>query len=254
MKNETDGCSVLSVGDLEQVDTEKRHGGVLVIDDDGDIRHLLSFGLEIGGLHVTEARDGMEALHLIEQVEPEVIVLDLMMPGMSGLEVLERIRAKHRTPVLICSALASDENVIFALEKGADDYVTKPFNTEILEARVKALMRRAWGSNSIELLQFEGLMIDSPRRQVTLKGEVVEFTAKEFELLAHLANFPGRVFTRHELLRDVWHSSGAFQQEATITEHIRRVRVKIEDDPEKPTWIQTVRGVGYKFERRRKPR
>ena len=246
----------MTTGALERDDTEKalKHGGVLVIDDDNDIRDLIHLSLELGGFNVNVARDGMEALHLVEQVEPEVIVLDLMMPGMSGIEVLDRIRAKHRTPVLVCSALGSDDNVIYALERGADDYVTKPFNIEVLEARVKVLRRRAWGANSNQLMQFNGLMVDVPRRQVTVDGEIVEFTAKEFDLLAHMANFPGRVFSRHDLLRDVWNSSSAWQQEATVTEHIRRVRTKIETDPDKPEWIQTVRGVGYRFERRRSPR
>lgn len=241
-------------GTLESTEPKVKRGGVLVIDDDGDIRDLLALSLQLGGLSVTQARDGMEALHLIEEVHPEVIVLDMMMPGMSGIEVLDRIRAKHRTPVLVCSALGTDDNIVYALDRGADDYVTKPFNVDVLEARVKVLLRRAWGGNSNQLLQFKGLMIDIPRRQVTSDGEVVDFTAKEFDLLAHMANFPGRVFTRHELLRDVWQSSSEWQLEDTITEHIRRIRVKIETDASKPEWLQTVRGVGYRFERRRSPR
>ena len=232
----------------------RRTGGVLVVDDEAGIRDVVAMTLEMEGIPCTVAADGMQALHLINEVDPDVIVLDVMMPGVSGMEVLEKVREKSNVPVLLLTALNSEDNVVLGLRKGADDYVVKPFSGPELVARVEALLRRSRNNTPSDELRFDNLIIDMPRRTVTLDGAEIELTAKEFDLLVHLAKAPGKVFTREDLLQAVWNSSGQYQQEGTVTEHVRRLRQKIEIDPEHPTWVETVRGVGYRFERRRRPR
>ncbi|MFP5327214.1 MAG: response regulator [Acidimicrobiia bacterium] len=232
----------------------RRVGGVLVVDDETGIRDVIAMTLEMEGIPCTVSADGMQALHLVNEINPDVIVLDLMMPGVSGMEVLEKVREKSNVPILLLTALNSEDNVVLGLRKGADDYVVKPFSGPELVARVEALLRRARNSVPSDELRFGSLVIDLPRRTVTLDGNEIELTAKEFDLLVHLAKAPGKVFTREDLLQAVWNSSSQFQQEGTVTEHVRRLRQKIETDPEHPTWVETVRGVGYRFERRRRPR
>ena len=232
----------------------RRMGGVLVVDDEAGIREVVAMTLEMEGIHCTVAADGMQALHLVNEIHPDVIVLDLMMPGVSGMEVLEKVRENSNVPVLLLTALNSEDNVVLGLRKGADDYMVKPFSGPELAARVEALMRRSRNASPSDELRFDNLVIDMPRRIVTLDGNEIELTAKEFDLLVHLAKAPGKVFTREDLLQAVWNSSGQYQQEGTVTEHVRRLRQKIEIDPERPTWVETVRGVGYRFERRRRPR
>ena len=236
------------------VQETRRMGGVLVVDDEAGIRDVVAMTLEMEGIPCTTAADGMEALHLVNEINPDVVVLDLMMPGVSGMEVLEKIREKSNVPVLLLTALNSEDNVVLGLRKGADDYVVKPFSGPELAARVEALLRRSRNSTPSEELRYDNLVIDLPRRIVTLSGDEIELTAKEFDLLVHMAKAPGKVFTREDLLQAVWNSSSQFQQEGTVTEHVRRLRQKIETDPDHPTWVETVRGVGYRFERRRRPR
>ena len=232
----------------------RRTGGVLVVDDEAGIREVVAMTLEMEGIRCTVAADGMQALHLVSEIDPDVIVLDLMMPGVSGMEVLEKVREKSNVPVLLLTALNSEDNVVLGLRKGADDYMIKPFSGPELAARVEALLRRSRNNTPSDELRFDNLVIDLPRRSVTLDGNEIELTAKEFDLLVHLAKAPGKVFTREDLLQAVWNSSGQYQQEGTVTEHVRRLRQKIELDAEHPTWVETVRGVGYRFERRRRPR
>ena len=224
---------------------------VLVVEEEAEIRDLLSFTLEVEGYAVVTASNGMEAFELLANEAPDLVILDIMMPAISGLEVLQAIRQQGSTPTIILSALTNEENRVRGLQLGADDYVSKPYSPREVVARVQALLRRAQGSVAAQTtISYEGLSIDLAAREVFVRGEFVETTAKEFDLLAFLAANPGRVYTRHQLLREVWHSSSEWQQEGTVTEHIRRLRVKVEDDAERPRWLQTVRGVGYRFERR----
>jgi DNA-binding response OmpR family regulator len=226
-------------------------GRVLVVEDESSVRELISFTLEAEGYEVVVAANAMEAFERLAQDHPDLVVLDLMMPAISGLEVLQHIRDNGTLPVLIVSALATEDHRVRGLQLGADDYLSKPFSPRELAARVQALLRRANGSAiGLQTITFDGLGINLASREVWVRGARVELTAKEFDLIAFLASNPGRVYTRHQLLREVWNSSSEWQQEGTVTEHIRRIRLKIEDDPERPTWVQTVRGVGYRFERR----
>ncbi|HEX4979603.1 MAG TPA: response regulator transcription factor [Acidimicrobiales bacterium] len=227
---------------------------VLLVEDEADVREMVALTLEAGGYAVVEVSDGMQAFDRLDAVSPDLVVLDLMLPVVSGLEVLQAIRQHSNVPVLVLTALGSEENRVRGLQLGADDYVTKPFSPRELVARVQALLRRSSSAAARQTVVLDGLTIDMASREVWVVGRFVETTAKEFDLLAFLAANPGRVYTRHQLLREVWHSSSEWQQEGTVTEHVRRLRAKIEDDPARPLWLQTVRGVGYRFERRRQPR
>jgi len=229
---------------MSSVDSGRR---ILVVDDDAALRELVHRALEPEGFRVEEAENGAGGLAAVRARPPEAVILDLGLPGMSGLEVLVEIRRASVVPVLVLSGRADESDRVSALEVGADDYVVKPFYARELAARVRALLRRAGTDSSHERLAFPDLTIDPATREVTVRGEAVELTAKEFDLLAHLATPPHRVFTREELLRAVWNSSAEWQDPDTVTEHIRRVRQKVEPDPAAPTWIRTVRGVGYRF-------
>ena len=228
---------------------------VLVVEDEADIMELVASTLEGEGYAVARAANGMEAMERLDKDAPDLVILDLMMPVISGLEVLQHIRQKGSTPVILLTALESEDNRVRGLQLGADDYIVKPFSVRELAARVQALLRRSnMAAAASPNIEYPGLKIDLAGREVWVRGEFVETTAKEFDLLAFLAAAPGRVFTRHQLLREVWQSSSEWQQEGTVTEHVRRLRLKIEEDAEKPKWLQTVRGVGYRFERRQTPR
>jgi len=230
---------------------------ILVVEDETELREMVTFTLEIEGYSVIGAANGMEAFEALANEQLDLVLLDMMMPAISGLEVLQHIRQTSNLPVIILSAMASEENRVRGLQLGADDYVTKPFSPRELVARIQALLRRAQGTTSAaaqQKLAYDGLVVDVAAREVWVRGNLIETTAKEFDLLAFLAANPGRVFTRHQLLREVWHSSSEWQQEGTVTEHVRRLRTKVEDDAERPQWLQTVRGVGYRFERRHSPR
>ena len=246
---------VSHLGDIPNMTEARTSAKILVVEDETEIRELLTFTLEVEGFAVVNASNGMEAFELIASEAPDLVILDIMMPAISGLEVLQHIRQRANTPILILSALGNEENRVRGLQLGADDYVTKPFSPRELAARVQALLRRSQGAVAAQTtISFDGLVIDLASREVVVRGEFVETTAKEFDLLAFLAANAGRVYTRHQLLREVWRSSSEWQQEGTVTEHVRRLRTKIEDDPERPRWLLTVRGVGYRFERRRSAR
>jgi DNA-binding response OmpR family regulator len=222
---------------------------VLVVEDDPDVREVVVMTFEAAGYRVVAAPDGLTALDRLADEEPALVVLDVMMPGITGLETLERIRARSTVPAILLTSLGDERNKVRGLELGADDYVVKPFSPAELLARVHALLRRSeLVAQQSTLLVRGDLRIDVGSREVRVGDAVVETTAKEFDLLAFLAAAPGRVFTRHQLLREVWRSSSEWQQEATVTEHVRRLRSKIEADPERPRWLQTVRGVGYRFD------
>ncbi|HZI38246.1 MAG TPA: response regulator transcription factor [Acidimicrobiia bacterium] len=227
---------------------------VLVVDDESMLRNLLSRLLRMEGYEVIEASDGEEALAQLEAGKPDLVLLDVMMPARDGLDVLGDLRKTSDVPVILVSALGQEADRVIGLKLGADDYVVKPFSAAELSARIESVLRRAQqresGGSGPEPnhFGFEGLDVDVQTREVRISGEKVEMTAKEFDLLAFLAGSPRQVFTREQLLQQVWGSSSDWQSDATITEHVRRLRRKIEKDPDHPRWITTVRGVGYRFE------
>jgi DNA-binding response OmpR family regulator len=220
---------------------------VLVVDDEPMVREVLTRYLAHEGFEVEAAADGHEALRAIEERAPSVILLDLMLPKLSGTDLLRMVRMESAVPVIILSARVSERERISGLELGADDYVTKPYSPGEVVARVRAVLRRAGGVETRERMVFGELAIDPARREVTLRDEVIRTTRKEFDLLAHLAAHPGRVFSRAELVESVWGYVWSGDTE-TVTVHVRRLRAKIEDDPSSPRRLLTVHGVGYRFE------
>jgi DNA-binding response OmpR family regulator len=224
---------------------------VLVIEDDKDIAHLVELHLKDAGFEVSLAHDGNSGLEQALSNPYDLIVLDLMLPGLDGLDLCRRIRAKSPyTPILMLTARSSELDRVLGLELGADDYVTKPFSIPELLARVRALFRRVEAFNTCAGAKkkiFAGdLMIDIEKRSVMLSGRPVELTAKEFDLLVQFARHPGRVYTRMDLLNQVW-GYGYEGYEHTVNSHINRLRAKIEKDPSHPRHILTVWGIGYKF-------
>lgn len=226
---------------------------VLVIEDEPDISALVKLHLEDIGCDVTQAFDGIVGLAEGEAKPYDLIILDLKLPGLDGLEVCKRLRAKGRyTPILMLTSKSSELDRVLGLEMGADDYLTKPFSVMELTARVKALFRRVEmlgkkdEGTQAKVIQLQDLTIDIERHAVVVRGSAVELTAREFELLVHFARHPGRVYSRDQLLDQVWgyqHSG----YDHTVNSHINRLRSKIERDPQNPEYIHTVWGVGYKF-------
>jgi DNA-binding response OmpR family regulator len=223
---------------------------VLVVDDEPTVREVVVGYLRRDGHEVAEADTGPGALELIDREAFDLVVLDMMLPGVNGLDILRRIRSAGDMPVIMLTARAEESDRVAGLELGADDYVVKPFSPRELAARVNGVLRRAApkAEAASDVMSFDGLVIDSRSREVRRDGELVEMTPKEFDVLAHLAASPRQVFSRADLLRDVWQSSPEWQDPATVTVHVRRIRNKIEADPENPRWITTVWGVGYRFE------
>ena len=226
---------------------------VLVIEDDRDIAALVRLHLLDLGCEVQLADDGAAGLALAQAQAFDLVILDVMLPGLDGLEICKRLRAgAHYLPILMTTSKASELDRVLGLELGADDYLTKPFSVGELMARVKAIFRRvdAMAASAAKPLPASlsagELAIDLDRRVVTLAGRTVELTAKEFDLLAHFAAHPGRVFSRAQLLDKVWGYSN-IGYEHTVNSHINRLRAKIEQDPAKPRYILTVWSVGYKF-------
>jgi DNA-binding response OmpR family regulator len=224
---------------------------VLVVDDEPMLRNLLSRLLRMEGYDVAEAEDGVSALEVVEAQRPDLVLLDVMLPVRDGLDVLGDLRRRSDVPVILVSALGEEADRVLGLKMGADDYVVKPFSAAELSARIESVLRRAQSRGTpapVNRFAFDGLVIDLQTRDVTVAGEKAEMTAKEFDLLAFLVGSPRQVFSREQLLQQVWGSSSDWQSDATITEHVRRLRRKIEEDPDNPRWITTVRGVGYRFE------
>ena len=219
---------------------------VLVVDDEPTVREVVARYLERDGYTVREVADGDEVAEAIETFRPDLIVLDVMLPHRSGLDVLRDVGS--RVPVILLTARTDETDRVLGLELGADDYVVKPFSPRELVARVRSVLRRAQAPTGSTLLQFDDLVIDTAAREVRVAGEVVALTAKEYDVLAHLAAHPRQVFSRAQLLASVWDSSPEYQDPATVTVHVRRLRNKIEHDPEHPRFIATVWGVGYRFE------
>lgn len=235
---------------------------ILVVDDESNILDVLELYLLREGYKVVRASDGTNALKLFEQHKPDLVVLDVMLPQLDGLQVLKRIRAQaaqpgaKNVPVIMLTAKGQEEDKLVGLEGGADDYVTKPFSPRELVARVKVALRRVQEINRVaaaqaipgeEILTEGGLYINKTARSVKLNDKMVDLTAKEFDLLWFLATNPGQVFTREQLLDKVWDYS-FFGEMSTVTVHVRRLREKVESDPMRPRHIKTVWGVGYKFE------
>jgi DNA-binding response OmpR family regulator len=229
---------------------------ILVVDDESNILDVLELYLLREGFQVVRAADGQAALRLYTEEQPDLVILDLMLPRVEGLSVLRHIRQQTAlVPVILLTAKGQEADKLAGFAGGADDYVTKPFSPRELVARVKVALRRHQetqkGSGRTatkdEVITLEGLYINRTARKVEIKGTPVELTAKEFDLLWFLANNPGQVFSREQLLDKVWDYS-FFGEMSTVTVHIRRLREKVEADPMRPRHIKTVWGVGYKFE------
>ncbi|MFO7294709.1 MAG: response regulator transcription factor [Clostridia bacterium] len=225
-------------------------GTVLVVDDEREIAELVRDYLELDGFNVILAFDGQEALEKYQKYQPDVAILDIMLPKLDGMEVCKAIRAKSAIPIIMLSAKKSDADKILSLGLGADDYVTKPFSPKELVARVKAQLRRyrqfTYAPRKAEVLSFHDLLIDLSGHTVYVKGQPVSLSTKEFEILSFLALHPNQVFTREEIFKHVW-GYNEYGDINTVTVHISKIREKIEEDPSNPVYIQTVWGVGYKF-------
>ncbi len=221
---------------------------ILVVDDEPTVREVVVQYLNRDGYIVHELDRGDLVADALTSFRPDLIVLDIMLPGLSGLDVLRGI-GPNKIPVIMLTARVEEADRVLGLELGADDYVTKPFSPRELVARVRTVLRRSQPStDSVETLRFDDLTIDLPSREVTVGSQVVALTAREFDLLAFLAMSPRQVFSRRQILHEVWDSSPDYQDPATVTVHVRRLRHKIENDPENPRWITTTWGVGYRFE------
>jgi two-component system, OmpR family, alkaline phosphatase synthesis response regulator PhoP len=225
---------------------------VLIVEDEKDIRDLVRYNLEEEGFAVVEASDGEVGLNLATRERPALIILDLMLPGLSGLEVCKHLRSREETmqvPILILTARASEVDKVLGLEIGADDYVTKPFSPRELVARVKAVLRRAYGpvlDRPHEIYEKGRLHIDYDTYEVAIEGHAVNLGLREFELLKFFVQYPHRVFSRTQILDLVW-GHDVYVEPRTVDVHIRRLRQRVERDDADPTLILTVRGVGYKF-------
>ncbi|HET9689893.1 MAG TPA: response regulator transcription factor [Acidimicrobiales bacterium] len=230
---------------------------VLVVDDDEGVRTGATWALEAHGFEVASVDNGVAAVEAIGARLPALVVLDLSLPGIGGLDILRWIRGSHdcrarqRLPVIVLSGRSGETDRIVGLDLGADDYLVKPFSPGELAARARSVLRRS-GDGEPAPQRFvpagAGVEIDPASRQVWLDGEAVELPAKEFDLLAYLVEHPRQVCTRGELLRAVWASHSGWQTEATVTEHVYRLRQRLEADPRRPTRLRTVRSVGYRWE------
>jgi DNA-binding response OmpR family regulator len=226
----------------------ERATSVLVVDDDPTVSDVVRRYLERDGYQVTMVADGRAALASVARHRPDLVVLDLMLPGIGGLEVCRRLRAGgDDVPIVMLTALGEELDRITGLQLGADDYLTKPFSPRELVLRVGSVLRRVTRTEPLpEVLTDRGLVVDVARRTATLRGHVLALTVREFDLLAYLIRHPGRAFTRTELLDGVW--GWTFGDQSTVTVHVRRLREKVEDDPANPTRIFTVWGRGYRYE------
>jgi two-component system, OmpR family, response regulator ResD len=234
--------------------SEGENGGsmpprVLVVDDEPIVREVLARYLGRGGFAVDTAEDGQQALDVFSASDPDLVLLDLMLPRVDGLEVFTRIRSRAPTPVIMLTARGEETDRVLGLELGADDYIAKPFSPREVVARVRSVLRRSGGPDAAdeEPMRFGNLEIDGRSRRVSLRGETLSLTPKEFDVLHLLAANPGRVFSRLELLEELW--DFAFEGDpSTVTVHIRRLREKIEADPGHPRHLVTVWGAGYRFD------
>jgi two-component system, OmpR family, response regulator ResD len=228
-------------------------GSVLVVDDEPTITEVVSRYLERAGYSTRTAGDGRQALELAGAERPDLVVLDLMLPGMDGLEVMRHLRHRSaggdsRMCVILLTAKGEPTDRVIGLRLGADDYVIKPFSPAELVARVDAVLRRVVSEpEQEEPIAFDGLELDPVARRVTVRGEEAQLTVREYELLLHLVRHPGQVFSREQLMDSVWQYS-FYSDTSTVTVHVRRLRAKIEQDASNPRWLQTIWGVGYRFQ------
>jgi DNA-binding response OmpR family regulator len=225
---------------------------VLVVDDEAALREVVAQYLALDGFVVAQAADGPEALRVAETQPPDLVVLDVMLPGLDGIEVCRRLRARSAVPIVMLTARGEEADKLGGFDVGADDYVTKPFSPRELMMRVHAILRRVEATQVPAMvlddsLHVGSLVIHTQLRRVLRDGEPLELTAKEFDLLHFLASHPNQVFSRQHLLDRVW-DIGYFGDASTVTVHIRRLREKVELDPGRPQHVKTVWGVGYKFE------
>jgi two-component system alkaline phosphatase synthesis response regulator PhoP len=218
---------------------------ILVVDDEPKIVRLVRDYLEHGGFHVLVARDGPEALMRARTERPDLVVLDLGLPGLDGLDVTRALRRDTSVPLIMLTARDSETDKVLGLELGADDYLTKPFSPRELVARIRAVLRRHERDTSTDVIRVGELELDIPRLRVTLSGRGVTLTASEFELLATMARQPGRIFTRGQLL-DAIRGQAIESYERAIDAHVKNIRRKLEPDPRKPRFLLTVYGVGYR--------
>jgi len=233
---------------ISNVDSPHKTHRILVVDDEPRVRDVVARYLLRDGYEVQVAPDGEEARRSLAEFMPDLVVLDIMLPALSGLEILREIRRHGGLPVILLTARAEEADRVAGLELGADDYVVKPFSPRELTARVRSVLRRATPRPVPERLTFDGLMIDTASREVSVEGNPVDLTVREFDRLTSLAASPRRVFSRSQILEQVWNSSTEWQDPATVTVHVRRLRQKIDADPQNPRWVATVWGVGYRFE------
>jgi two-component system response regulator ResD len=230
------------------MDNGRPRGTVLVVDDEPTITDVVSRYLERAGYETRVAGDGPTAIEAVWERRPDLVVLDLMLPGMDGLEVMRRIRDRDRVAVILLTAKGEASDRVIGLRLGADDYVVKPFSPAELVARVDAVLRRVDNSPQLaEPISFDRLELDPAARRVTLAGEEVQLTVREYDLLLHFMRHPGQVFSRDQLMDAVWQYS-FYTDTSTVTVHVRRLRAKIEEDASNPRWLQTVWGVGYRFQ------
>jgi DNA-binding response OmpR family regulator len=226
---------------------------ILLVDDEDSIQKLLTYPLEREGYRVLQARDGEEALTRFASERVDLVVLDIMLPKLDGLEVCKRLRAESEVPIIMLTARDDELDKVLGLELGADDYITKPFSIREFRSRVRALLRRASVARQVDegddLITAEGLTIDLSRRAVEVGGQRVQLTYVEFELLRILASHPGRVYSRRMLLEALW-GGADYREPRTIDVHVRHLREKLERDPAEPEYLLTVRGVGYRFRER----
>ncbi len=227
---------------------------ILLVDDEDAVQKLLTYPLEREGYRVVPARDGQEALDRFASESPDLVVLDITLPRLDGLEVCKQLRARSTVPIIMLTARDDELDKVVGLELGADDYITKPFSIREFRSRVRALLRRAklppyQGEDGDEVISADGLKIDVGRRTVELAGAPVQLTYVEFELLRTMAAAPGRVFSRKMLLEELW-GGADYREPRTIDVHVRHLREKLERDPSEPEFIHTVRGVGYRFRER----
>jgi two-component system, OmpR family, response regulator ResD len=232
---------------IEAMPADRR--SILVVDDEPMITDVVSRYLERAGYRTQVARDGEEALRIAASERPDLVVLDVMLPGLDGLDVMHRLHERERTSVILLTAKGEASDRIAGLRQGADDYVVKPFLPAELVARVDAVLRRfdTAGAAAVEPIRFDGIEADPAGRRVTVRGEDVQLTVREFDLLLHLMQHPGQVFSRDQLMDSVWRYA-FYTDTSTVTVHMRRLRAKVEDDPAQPRWLQTVWGVGYRFQ------
>jgi DNA-binding response OmpR family regulator len=224
-------------------------GTVLVVEDEPTIADMVARYLRRAGYETSVVGDGRAALAAVGGRRPDLVLLDVMLPGMDGLEVMRRLRETEgttRLAILLLTARGGESDRVAGLQQGADDYVVKPFSPAELIARVEAVLRRTAGAEPESALRFDGLEIDVSAHRVTRDGEEIALTHREFDLLLFLARHPGQAFSRDQLMQDVWRYS-FFTDTATVTVHVRRLRSKLERDPSSPRWLETVWGVGYRF-------